>query len=44
MISFPTETFGDMFFYMYILGTLVDVRFLELHFGAVFGVLLTWYV
>ena len=35
--KFPTDTFGNMFSYIYILGFLVDVRVLDLHFCAVFG-------
>ena len=37
LYKFPAETFGGIFFYIYILGTLVDVRLLDLHFFALFG-------
>ena len=37
LYKFPTETFGGMFFYIYILRILVDVRLLDLHVGAGFG-------
>ena len=37
MSKFPTEIFEGMFFYIYILGMLVDVRLLDLHFFALFG-------
>jgi len=38
--EFPTETFGGMCFCIYVLPILVDVRWLDLHVGVGFGVLI----
>jgi hypothetical protein len=40
-LKFPTEIFGDLFFYNYVLCTRVGVCVLDLHVGAVFGVMLS---
>ena len=42
--KFPTETFGGMFLYIYILGILLDVRLLDFQVGAGFEELLMPFV
>jgi hypothetical protein len=38
--KFPTAKFRGMFFYIYILDILEDIRLLDLHVGAAFVVLI----